>query len=105
MKNDLHQLHDKATRGESLTTEEEAALAAWYARQDQEENALLTSSSHSAAPDALWDEVRRTLTRLEVTAQQVRAQAEENEALRRDIAALTQRLTPRTAFLSKQFQP
>lgn len=88
----VRQLHDKATRGESLTAEEETKLAAWYARLDQEENALLTSSSHSPAPDALRDEVKKTLLRLEVTAQQVRAQAEENEALRRDIAALTQKL-------------
>lgn len=87
MTNDaLRQLHDKATRNESLTAEEETALAAWYAQQDQEENALLTSSSHSPAPDALRDEVKKTLMRLEVTAQQVRAQAEENEAVRRNVA-------------------
>ena len=88
MKNDLHQLHDKATRGEPLTTEEETALAAWYVRLDQEENALLTLSSYSPAPDALRDEVKKTLIRLEVTAQQVRAQAEENESLRRANANL-----------------
>ena len=93
MKNDshqlhLHHLHDKATHGEPLTAEEEIALAAWYARLDQEENVLLTASFHSPAPDALRDEVKKTLMRLEVTAQQVRAQAEENQALHRDTALL-----------------
>ena len=87
------QLHDKATRNEPLTAEEETALAAWYAQQDQIEAAVLASSSKpSLALDALRGEVENALMRLQDTAQQVRAQADENEALRRDIAALTQKL-------------
>ena len=39
------QLHDRATRGESLTEAERAQLAAWYEQQDAEEDALLTSSA------------------------------------------------------------
>ena len=88
MTDNFQHLHDKATRNEPLTAEEETELAAWYEEQDQEENAMLSSSSHSPAPDALWDEVRKTLMHLQVTAQQVRAQAEENEALRRNAALL-----------------
>lgn len=97
MKNDshqlhLHQLHDKATHGEPLTAEEEIALAAWYARQDQEEDTLLTSSRSSDTAEALQAEIENALTNLQVTAQQVREQLNENEALRRDIAALTRQL-------------
>ena len=92
MKNDLHQLHDKATRGETLTAEEETALAAWYARQDQEEDTLLASSRSSFTADALQAEIETALTNLQAVAQQVREQLNENEALRRDIDALTQQL-------------
>jgi len=90
--NALRQLHDKATRNEPLTAEEETELAAWYARLDQQENTLLTQSSNAKESDSLRDDVENSLTRLEATARQVRAQAEENEALRRDIAARTQQL-------------
>ena len=90
----LLQLHDKATRDETLTAEEETELAAWYARLDQEENALLTSSSPSLAPDALRDKIKKTLMRLEVTAQQIRAQVKENDVLRQDIAALSNQSKP-----------
>ena len=101
----LRRLHDKATRDEALIAEEEAELSAWYAHLDQEETALLTLSPHSPASDALRDEVKKTLIRLEVTAQQVRAQAEENESLRRDIAALSRCIIPITPFSSKQLHP
>jgi hypothetical protein len=48
----LQQLHDKATRGMTLSAEEQAQLAAWYAEQDQRESALrgpTGSSQHLAA--------------------------------------------------------
>ncbi len=90
---DFYLLHDKATRGEPLSTEEEVELAAWYAGQDTEEAALLSSFSRpSLTADALRAEIGDTLTRLQATAQQVRKQVEENEALRQEIAALTRQL-------------
>ena len=92
MTTSIYLLHDKATRGERLTAEEEAGLAAWYARQDQEEDALLTSSLSSLTAETLQAEIENALTSLQATAQQVREQFSENESLRRDIAALTQQL-------------
>jgi len=49
----VKQLHDKATRGASLTGEEQAQLEAWYAEQDQAESEGLGSSRDDtdAAPD------------------------------------------------------
>ena len=86
-------LHDKATRGEVLTAEEETELAAWHARLDQEEDTLQTSFSRSSlAADMRQAEIEKALTHLQTTAQQVREQLNENEALRREIAALTQQL-------------
>lgn len=91
--NALRQLHNKATCNELLTAEEETKLAAWYARLDQEEDALLTSSPRPfLTADVLHTEIEKALTHLQATAQQVREQINENEALRRDIAALTQQL-------------
>jgi hypothetical protein len=43
----LLQLHDKATRGMALSAEEQAQLTAWYAEQNQRENALLESTGAS----------------------------------------------------------
>ena len=39
------QLHDRATRGDTLTEAEEAILAAWYEHQDAEEGAMLASAA------------------------------------------------------------
>lgn len=86
----IYLVHDKATRGEPLTAEEETELAAWYARQDQEEDALLTSSRSSLTADALRAEIENALTNLQAITQQVREQLNENSAFRQEIAALTQ---------------
>ncbi len=42
---DVTLLHDKATRGESLSAGEQAQLDAWYAEQDQAEAHLLTATA------------------------------------------------------------
>ncbi len=39
--NIAQQLHDKLTRGESLSAEEQATLDAWYAAQDEAESHTL----------------------------------------------------------------
>ena len=39
-------LHDKATRGESLSNTEKEQLDAWYEVQDKLENDLLTKIQH-----------------------------------------------------------
>ncbi|MGI4787815.1 MAG: hypothetical protein ACRYFS_03085 [Janthinobacterium lividum] len=80
------QLHDKATRNELLTVEEETKLSRWYAQQDQEEDALLASSPNPLVLDTLWNDVVNALLRLKLAAPQVRAQAEENIALQQAIA-------------------
>lgn len=60
------QLHDRVTRGEALTQSE---------------------------LDALRVEISASLTRLREDAQRIQAQTEENEALRREINALSKKLT------------
>ncbi len=88
------QLHDRATRGEALTQTEQASLAAWYERQDAEEAAMLAASRPvtEAALRRLREEVEAEAARVLTVTQQIQAQVAENEALRQEIAALTQRL-------------
>ena len=87
-------LHDRATRGETLTEAEQTSLAAWYARQDAEESALLGASvmMTQEALRHLRGEVEAASARMLTTTQDIQAQIAENEALLQEIAALTERL-------------
>lgn len=87
-------LHTRASRGESLTEPERTQLEAWYERQDRAEAAMLTASASAplATLDALREELAEALTRLREETQRIQAQTEANEALRRDNAALSDRL-------------
>jgi hypothetical protein len=55
----FNQLHDRETRGEILTSTEQAQLTAWYETQDEDETALLVSSMPVTSPaiDTLRNEV------------------------------------------------
>lgn len=88
----VRQLHDKATRGDTLTEAERAILEAWYNQKDHEEAVLLNSSTPGALTtlDALREQLAAALARLREETQRIQAQAEENEALRREIAALSE---------------
>lgn len=86
-------LHDRATRGGVLTAAEQAHLEAWYEQQDRGEAALLAQTAQSPATiQSLRSEVDEAVARLLALTQRVQGQADENEVLRRDIAALYQRL-------------
>lgn len=86
-------LHDKATRGGILTGVERATLEAWYERQDAEESAQLAASAPaSASLDELRVEVSEALTRLQEVTRRIQAQSAENQTLRRENAALFERL-------------
>jgi flagellar biosynthesis/type III secretory pathway protein FliH len=71
--NDLaKQLHDKATRGETLSVEEQRQLANWYARQDIAEGKALglaagekTSASLQAQVDAALAQLMTVTKRIQ----------------------------------------
>ena len=91
-------LHDKRTRGGALTEAERAQLEAWYEQQDNEEEALLSSAPQAPATlRTLRGEVDVALSRLSAVTQRIRTLTDENEALRRDIAALHQQLAQASA--------
>ncbi len=72
------QLHDKATRGAALSTEEQAQLDQWYARQDREEADTLTQTAPSESAAALQAQVDAAVAQLVTTTQQIQALAAEN---------------------------
>ena len=88
------QLHDRATRGDTLTEAEQGSLAAWYGHQDAEDGAMLASAAPvmEGALRHLREEVEAAAARVLATTQQIQAQIAENDALRQEIAALSQRL-------------
>ncbi|MCL4263492.1 MAG: hypothetical protein KJ069_09760 [Anaerolineae bacterium] len=87
------QLHDRWTRGESLTEEELAQLAAWYEAQDEAERKLLNIPDTHADLVQLQARVDEALAELAVLTKHIQEKTAENNALRRDIAALRQKLT------------
>jgi peptidoglycan hydrolase CwlO-like protein len=89
----VKQLHDKATRGIALSTIEQAQLNAWYAQQDQEEDALLTQTSPPPTLVTLQTQVDTAVAQLLAVTQRLQELVSHNDTLRHDIAALQQQLT------------
>src|SRR5689334_19876564 len=81
-------LHDRATRGLELSEEEQAALTAWYAQQDQADSALLAGKPAYERVEELRAQVEAVLSRLRQVTEQIEAQVGENERLRRDNAVM-----------------
>jgi hypothetical protein len=95
------QLHDKATRGETLSAEESARLQEWYARLDREEVATLDKAFPSTSVAEVHTQIEAALAQLATVTQHIQALTAENAALRREIvslqAQLAQRPTPQPA--------
>src|SRR5262245_63489372 len=87
------QLHDKATRGISLSAEEEKLLAAWYARHDEEEARQLAAAPPPPHLGELRQKIDAALAEIIAVAQRIQTVNRENEALRNEIAILQQRLS------------
>jgi hypothetical protein len=95
------QLHDRATRGESLSAEERAQLDAWYARLDAEEGAVLAGAVPPGSITALQAQIATALAQLGTVTQHIQAVTAENAAVRQEITALrrllAQKSTPQPA--------
>jgi hypothetical protein len=92
------QLHDRATRGEALLPQEQAQLKAWYAAQDQAEMAKLDLTAAGKTAATLQAQVDSTLAQLTVVTRQIQETSAENQALRRENAALRHQLAQRVLF-------
>lgn len=93
--NDGAWLHDKATRGEELSSVEQERLDAWYAAQDAAEGALLAPPIVSTTVATLHEQIAATAAELQVAARRVGELAAHNDALREEVAALQQQLVER----------
>ncbi len=92
------QLHVRAARGEKLSAEEKSLLNEWYARQDTMESSL-TGQEPSFQKDATvsQDQVTGAMNQLVVLTQRIQQLSEENESLRREIAALQRQVVQKRA--------
>ena len=90
----VQQLHDRATRGEVLTSEEQAELERWYTDQDDAEVTMLAVPLSPDENASLQRQVDAALGQLRVVTERIQALSRENDAVRREIAELRQRLTP-----------
>jgi hypothetical protein len=85
-------LHDKSTRGEVLSAEEQVQLAQWYTRLDCEEQVVLGRGSPSPSVTTLQAQLDAALADLLTVSHRIQTLTAENETLRRDIAALQRQL-------------
>lgn len=88
----IKQLHDKATRGLTLSAEEQAQLEAWYAEQDQQERAVLGPTGLSQRLATLHTQVETALAQLLNVTQRIQELTVHNETLRHEIAVLQRQL-------------
>ena len=86
------QLHDRATRGESLSAEEQSQLENWYALQDNAESNVFSLTAAEKTPATLQAQVDVALTQLITVIKRIQEIASGNDALRREIAALRRQL-------------
>lgn len=88
-------LHARETRGEVLTETEQTTLVAECKQQDHTEAAIIGTSEPeiTGSLDTLREEIAASITRLREAAQRIQMRTEENEALRREINTLSEKLT------------
>ncbi len=86
------QLHDRATRGEPLSIEEQAQLEQWYALQDDAESSALGVTAGEKTPATLRAQVDAALAQLMAVTKRIQEIAVENERLQNEITALRRQL-------------
>lgn len=90
--NELKVLHDRATRGETLSADEQMRLAAWYDAEDKLERDALGQNPVSDFADDLRKKTGEALARLSVAVEQTQRLTAQNEVLRQENNRLRQQL-------------
>lgn len=90
-------LHDRATRGETLTTEDQEVLRSWYAHHDQAEMAQLSTAPDPSRLADLQSRVQQATAQVVVQARHIEALTAENAQLRQEIASLQRLLSAKRA--------
>jgi hypothetical protein len=83
-------LHDKATRGETISNEEQALLCEWYRIQDETESEQLGSVSviSDSGLQNLKTQIGTSRKELIAVTGRIQSIISENESLKREIAVL-----------------
>lgn len=89
---EVKSLHDRATRGMNLSAEEQAALVAWYRREDEVEASLLHTHEASETVASLRSRVDLAFAQLAISVQHIQETSGENDRIRREIADLRHQL-------------
>lgn len=93
------QLHDRATRGDALSAEEQRQLNEWYEIQDRAEMEMLSRSwakRTDESVESLRSQIDMALAQIIKITKRIQEIYAENEALRREIATLQRQLAQRT---------
>lgn len=88
-------LHDRFSRGETLSAEEQEQLQDWYASQDTAESRTLGLSASEKTVASLQSQVDAALAQLMTVTKRIQEVASENETLRHEIAVLRRQLMQR----------
>jgi hypothetical protein len=86
-------LHDRCTRGQLLTAEEQLQLEQWYQQQDAEEAKQLNLVTTVTDIPDLQAQIEMSLQQLVMVIQRVQQITAENQGLRQEISVLRQQLT------------
>jgi len=83
------QLHDRATRGEELSKEDQILLDAWYEVQDRSEmKSLNLAATDEAKTTKLQKEIDSVLIQLRTSTKRIQEITRENDMLRQEIARM-----------------
>ena len=83
------QLHDRATRGEELSKEDQILLDAWYEAQDRAEmKSLNLAATDEAKTTKLQKEIDSVLIQLRTSTKRIQEITRENDMLRQEIARM-----------------
>lgn len=86
------QLHDRRTRGETLSHGERLELDRWYGDQDEAGDRELSAVDSASPTDALADEIEAVTSQLAIVTRDIQQTARESAALRRETDGLRQQL-------------
>ncbi len=86
-------LHDRATRGDSLSNDEQMLLDVWYMAEDDAERDLLQNAEVIPDVGQLRSDIAATLARVVEEAQQVKTLLVQNEMLYREVKELKRQVS------------
>ena len=93
----VQSLHDRATRGESLTDQEQAELQQWYTRLDHRESDVLSQVPPSRTVADLEAQVAAAVEQLQSVTQRIQKLSADNVEVRQEIVDLQRQLAQKSA--------